>query len=52
MDKLKYCLEHAELYFKFDLEVIIPKLLNYNFTAVNKLGITQNIAVWNDIKDI
>ena len=35
-----------------DLEVILPKILKYNFKLVDKLGITQNIAVWKDLSDI
>jgi hypothetical protein len=30
-----------------DLEVMIPRALNYAFTHVKDLGIRQNVAVWN-----
>jgi hypothetical protein len=30
-----------------DLEVMIPRALNYSFTQVKDLGIRQNVAVWN-----
>jgi hypothetical protein len=30
-----------------DFEVVIPEKLNYDFIEIDKLGITQNISVWN-----
>lgn len=30
-----------------DFEVMVPRALNYSFTQVKKLGIRQNVAVWN-----
>jgi hypothetical protein len=29
-------------------EVLLPNLLYGKFTTVDKLGVTQNLAVWND----
>jgi hypothetical protein len=49
---LKKCLENQQLYSGIDLEVIIPKLLNYNFKTLPTLGITQNISVWKDTSNI
>lgn len=34
-------------YYNFDWEVIIAKQLKFNFIEIPNLGITQNIAVWN-----
>jgi len=31
-----------------DWEVLLPELLHYDFHEIETLGITQNIAVWND----
>ena len=31
-----------------DYEVVLPMLLHKNFRKVDHLGITQNIAVWDD----
>lgn len=35
-----------------ELEVLFPKLLNYQFQKTESLGITQNIAVWDDTSEI
>jgi hypothetical protein len=35
-----------------DLEVILPKLLNYNFLNINNIGLTQYISVWDEISNI
>lgn len=35
-----------------DLEVALPKILNYDFKTIDTLGITQNIGVWNDKSNI
>jgi hypothetical protein len=35
-----------------DWETILPKHLNYNFIEIPNLGITQNIAVWNQMDNI
>ena len=35
-----------------DWETILPKSLNYNFIEIPNLGITQNIAVWNQMDKI
>jgi hypothetical protein len=42
-DEVKIC----DKYFNFDWEVLLPSKLNYNFLEIDQLGITQNIAVWN-----
>ena len=35
-----------------ELEVLFPKLLNNQFECISNLGITQNIAVWDDTSNI
>jgi len=35
-------------YKNYDIEVLLPEKLNYNFKSSDNLGITQNIAVWDD----
>jgi len=35
-------------YKNYDIEVLLPEKLEYNFELSDNLGITQNIAVWND----
>jgi hypothetical protein len=39
-------------YFNMDWEVILTNQLNYNVVEIPNLGITQNIAVWNQIDKI
>jgi hypothetical protein len=39
-------------YYNVDWEVILAKSLNYNFIEISNLGITQNIAVWNQMDKI
>ena len=52
IEKLRDCINNKEKYLSYDLEVIIPKLLNYEFTKIDKLGITQNISVWKETSSI
>jgi hypothetical protein len=40
------------LHANMDWEVLFPKLLEYNIHEIETLGITQNIAVWNDKSQI
>jgi len=35
-----------------NLEEIIPMIINYNFKEIDNLGITQNIAVWDQKNDV
>ena len=39
--------QNGNEYFNVDWEVILPSELNYDFIETSNLGITQNIAVWN-----
>jgi len=39
-------------YFNMDWEVILANQLNYNFIEIPNLGLTQNIAVWNQMDKI
>lgn len=39
-------------YYNVDWEVILASNLNYNFIEIPNLGITQNIAVWNQMDKI
>jgi hypothetical protein len=36
----------SDIYDGYDWEVLLSKKLEYNFTEVDNLGITENIAVW------
>lgn len=51
-DRIQFILENKEKYFGLDLEVIFSKVFKNDFSFVDELGITQNIAVWNEINDI
>lgn len=41
-----------ETYKNIDYEVLLPLKLNYDFTNVDILGVTQNLAVWKQKDDI
>ncbi len=43
---------HKEYYLNKNLEEIIPEVINYNFIEYQELGITQYIAVFNQINNI
>jgi hypothetical protein len=38
--------KQTDIYDGYDWEVLLSKKLEYNFTEVDNLGITENIAVW------
>ena len=35
-----------------NLEEIIPEIINYNFKEINCLGLTQKIAVWDQVDEV
>ena len=43
---------HKDYYLNKNLEEIIPEVINYNFIEYQELGITQYIAVFNQINNI
>jgi len=45
-------IKNSDEYYKTYWKVIIAKNLNYNFIELPNLGITQNIAVWNQKDNI
>jgi hypothetical protein len=53
-EKLHFILENKDKYSNIDLEVIFSKIFKYDFELIDNdnLGITQNIAVWNEINNI
>ena len=44
--------QNKDRYLDMNLEEIIPEIINYNFKEIDCLGLTQKIAVWNQIDDI
>jgi len=51
-EKINFILENKKMYEEEDLEVIFSKVFADEFSFEDELGITQNIAVWNEINDI
>ena len=43
---------NKDRFLTLNLEEIIPMIMQYNFREISTLGITQNIAVWNQINDV
>jgi len=50
--RLKNILKDKNKYENMDLEVIFSTIFKDDFTFTNNLGVTQNIAVWNEINSI
>ena len=40
---------NKDRYLEMNLEEIIPEIMNYNFKEIDCLGLTQKIAVWDQI---
>jgi hypothetical protein len=51
-NKLKYLLNNKIEYLDNDLEIILPDLIKKYISEIDNLGITQRIAVWNEISKI
>jgi hypothetical protein len=51
-ERLKNILKDKNKYVNMDLEVIFSTIFKHDFTLTNNLGVTQNIAVWNEINSI
>ena len=43
---------NKDRYLEMNLEEIIPEIMNYNFKEIDCLGLTQKIAVWDQIDEI
>jgi len=44
--------QDKDKYLEMNLEEIIPEIINYNFKELDILGLTQKIAVWNQVDDV
>jgi hypothetical protein len=44
--------QNKDRYLEMNLEEIIPEIINYNFKEIDCLGLTQKIAVWNQIDEV
>jgi hypothetical protein len=44
--------QNKDRYLDMNLEEIIPEIINYNFKEVDCLGLTQKIAVWNQVDEV
>lgn len=51
-ERIQFILENKDKYFGLDLEVIFSKIFKTDFSFVDELGITQNIAVWKQEDNI
>ena len=44
--------QNKDKYLEMNLEEIIPEIINYNFKELDILGLTQKIAVWNQVDEV
>jgi len=50
--KLQVAINDYQKYKGFDIEVIFSEIFKNDFKLINNLGIKENIAVWNQVKNI
>ena len=44
--------QNKDRYLDMNLEEIIPEIINYNFKELDILGLTQKIAVWDQVDEV